>query len=116
MSLPVCSPVASKMSSYLRIMILYLPVFLGVIPRRREVPNLVVKNKIILGIPFADCTGLQRELKHETFLEELVFWTVKYEFPQKVVCFLLNMLPDVKYKVRHQVVLSFIVITNGEHR
>ncbi|XP_065200275.1 E3 ubiquitin-protein ligase Ubr3-like isoform X2 [Planococcus citri] len=47
---------------------------------------------------FEDCPGLQKELKHNTFLEELVFWTVKYEFPQKVVCFLLNMLPDIKYK------------------
>ncbi|KAJ8969228.1 hypothetical protein NQ317_002183 [Molorchus minor] len=30
--------------------------------------------------------------------EELVFWTVKFEVPQKVVCLLLNMLPDPDYK------------------
>lgn len=48
---------------------------------------------------FLDCPGLQKDLVHKTFLEELVFWTVKYEFPQKVVCFLLNMLPDAIYKV-----------------
>lgn len=58
--------------------------------------------RIVFSFVFAylsDCPGLQKELKHSTFLEELVFWTVKYEFPQKVVCFLLNMLPEIKYKV-----------------
>ncbi|XP_060521351.1 E3 ubiquitin-protein ligase Ubr3 [Cylas formicarius] len=45
-----------------------------------------------------DCLSLQRNLVHRTFLEELVFWTVKFEFPQKVVCLLLNMLPDPDYK------------------
>uniref|UniRef100_H0V537 E3 ubiquitin-protein ligase n=1 Tax=Cavia porcellus TaxID=10141 RepID=H0V537_CAVPO len=38
-------------------------------------------------------------LKHKSFLEELLFWTIKYEFPQKMVTFLLNMLPDQEYKV-----------------
>ncbi|XP_077304089.1 E3 ubiquitin-protein ligase UBR3 isoform X2 [Lithobates pipiens] len=38
-------------------------------------------------------------LKHKCFLEELLFWTVKYEFPQKMVTFLLNMLPDQEYKM-----------------
>uniref|UniRef100_UPI00398E92C3 E3 ubiquitin-protein ligase ubr3 isoform X6 n=1 Tax=Pristiophorus japonicus TaxID=55135 RepID=UPI00398E92C3 len=37
-------------------------------------------------------------LKHKCFLEEILFWTVKYEFPQKMVTFLLNMLPDQDYK------------------
>jgi len=46
-----------------------------------------------------DCPTLQEHLVHETFLEELMFWTVKYEFPLKVVCLLLNMLPDPDYKV-----------------
>ncbi|XP_076270101.1 ubr3 ubiquitin ligase isoform X2 [Rhynchophorus ferrugineus] len=45
-----------------------------------------------------DCPPLQENLVHKTFLEELVFWTVKFEFPQKVVCLLLNMLPDPDYK------------------
>ncbi|CAH0564545.1 unnamed protein product [Brassicogethes aeneus] len=48
---------------------------------------------------FKDCPSLQEQLVHKTFLEELVFWTVKFEFPQKVVCLLLNMLPDPDYKV-----------------
>lgn len=47
---------------------------------------------------YKDCTSLQEQLIHRTFLEELVFWTVKFEFPQKVVCLLLNMLPDPDYK------------------
>ncbi|KAK2532542.1 Ubr3 [Columba livia] len=38
-------------------------------------------------------------LKHKCFLEELLFWTIKYEFPQKMVTFLLNMLPDQDYKI-----------------
>uniref|UniRef100_A0A0N8E404 E3 ubiquitin-protein ligase n=1 Tax=Daphnia magna TaxID=35525 RepID=A0A0N8E404_9CRUS len=42
--------------------------------------------------------ALQDSLVHRTFLEELVFWTVKFEFPQKLVCLLLNMLPDPDYK------------------
>lgn len=48
---------------------------------------------------YCDCPSLQEHLTHKTFLEELVFWTVKFEFPQKVVCLLLNMLPDPDYKV-----------------
>ena len=47
---------------------------------------------------FQDCPALTARLTHHTFLEELVFWTVKYEFPQKLVCLLLNMLPDSQYK------------------
>jgi len=42
--------------------------------------------------------SLQEHLVHTTFLEELMFWTVAYEFPQKLVCLLLNMLPDPDYK------------------
>lgn len=42
--------------------------------------------------------ALGKELVHKTLLEEFIFWTFKYEFPQNVVCFLLNMLPDQDYK------------------
>lgn len=48
---------------------------------------------------YKDCPTLQENLVHKTFLEELTFWMVKFEFPQKVVCLLLNMLPDPDYKV-----------------
>lgn len=47
---------------------------------------------------YKDCLSLQESLVHKTFLEELVFWTVKFEFPQKIVCLLLHMLPDPDYK------------------
>ncbi|XP_063233328.1 E3 ubiquitin-protein ligase Ubr3 [Bacillus rossius redtenbacheri] len=47
---------------------------------------------------YKDCPALQEQLVHRTFLDELVFWTVKFEFPQKMVCLLLNMLPDPDYK------------------
>lgn len=50
------------------------------------------------GEEYKDCPSLQENLVHKTFLEELVFWTVKFEFPQKIVCLLLNMLPDPDYK------------------
>lgn len=42
--------------------------------------------------------ALGKKLVHKTLLEEFIFWTFKYEFPQNVVCFLLNMLPDQDYK------------------
>ncbi|XP_044253038.1 E3 ubiquitin-protein ligase Ubr3 [Tribolium madens] len=47
---------------------------------------------------YKDCPSLHKNLVHKTFLEELVFWTVMFEFPEKVVCLLLNMLPDPDYK------------------
>ena len=47
---------------------------------------------------FLDCPALTAELHHRTFLEEIVFWTVKYEFPEKLVCLLLKILPDTRYK------------------
>ncbi|CAL7947523.1 unnamed protein product [Xylocopa violacea] len=47
---------------------------------------------------YKECASLQEHLQHTTFLEELMFWTVAYQFPQKLVCLLLNMLPDPDYK------------------
>nr|XP_033321626.1 E3 ubiquitin-protein ligase Ubr3 isoform X1 [Megalopta genalis] len=47
---------------------------------------------------YKECASLQEYLEHTTFLEELMFWTVVYEFPQQLVCLLLNMLPDPDYK------------------
>ncbi|XP_046801824.1 E3 ubiquitin-protein ligase Ubr3 [Lucilia cuprina] len=43
--------------------------------------------------------ALGEKLVHTTLLEEFIFWTFKFEFPQNLVCFLLNMLPDQDYKV-----------------
>lgn len=42
--------------------------------------------------------ALGDQIRHCSMLDELVFWTYKYEFPTKLVCFLLNMLPEQKYK------------------
>ena len=57
-------------------------------------------------ILFVAYPALQDSLVHRTFLEELVFWTVKFEFPQKLVCLLLNMLPDPDYKVNDDTLFS----------
>lgn len=58
--------------------------------------NIDCKSNVLLCTAYP---ALQDSLVHRTFLEELVFWTVKFEFPQKLVCLLLNMLPDPDYKV-----------------
>lgn len=50
---------------------------------------------------YKDFAALQSDIVHSSLLEELIFWTFKYEFPQNFVCFLLNMLPDPEYKVRN---------------
>jgi E3 ubiquitin-protein ligase UBR3 len=50
---------------------------------------------------FEEIPSLQKSLVHRTFLQELVFWTAKFEFPQKIVCLLLNLLPDPEYKVNN---------------
>ena len=48
--------------------------------------------------PTIQMPALTAPLEHKSFLEELFFWTVKYEFPEKLVCLLLKMLPDTQYK------------------
>ncbi|XP_041366438.1 E3 ubiquitin-protein ligase UBR3-like [Gigantopelta aegis] len=64
-----------------------------------------------------DKPGLQQALCHETFVEELVFWTVKYEFPQKMVTLLLSLLPHDGYKncftkafVQHYSRISIVLV------
>lgn len=47
---------------------------------------------------YAYIPALGLAMKHKTLLEEFVFWTFRFEFPQNIVCFLLNMLPDQEYK------------------
>lgn len=68
-------------------------------------------------MPLLEFVRRHNNVTHRTFLEELVFWTVIYEFPQELVCFLLNMLPDDEYKVRmgekssarHNRAVSFLI-------
>ena len=47
---------------------------------------------------FQNLPALQAELKHETLLEELFFWTVKYQFSERLVSLLLKLMPDTSYK------------------
>ncbi|KAG4079082.1 hypothetical protein HA402_001053 [Bradysia odoriphaga] len=42
--------------------------------------------------------ALGETINHSTLLEEFIFWTFKLEFPQNIVCFLLNMIPEQDYK------------------
>lgn len=58
----------------------------------------------ILYFAYTDMMGLNQKLGHTTLLEELVFWTVKFEFPQKIVTLLLSLLPDLRYKVSTQII------------
>ena len=39
------------------------------------------------------------DLDHQTALQEILFWTVKYEFPEKITTWLLALLPDELFKV-----------------
>ncbi len=54
---------------------------------------------VMLKLLSADLSGLSGPLKHESLLDELLFWTLKYEFPQKLVTFLLSILPNQQYTV-----------------
>lgn len=69
---------------------------------RMEMPNFNLRHyyKGCSICPPGQCTLKlgDNEFDHNTFVEELLFWTIQYEFPQKLVCFLLNMLRDSEYK------------------
>ncbi|XP_061179951.1 E3 ubiquitin-protein ligase ubr3-like [Saccostrea echinata] len=61
--------------------------------------------------------GLSQELHHNCLLDELVFWMVKYEFPEKLVTLLLSLLPDDHYKeaftkafVKHYSRISLVLV------
>ncbi|GFO41996.1 E3 ubiquitin-protein ligase ubr3-like [Plakobranchus ocellatus] len=42
--------------------------------------------------------GMDQKLEYTTIIEELLFWVLRYEFPQQLVTFLLGLLPDDLYK------------------
>lgn len=48
---------------------------------------------------FNEYNLLQRKLEHKTFLEELFFWTLVYEFPEKLVTLFMKMLLNKDYKL-----------------
>ena len=54
--------------------------------------------------PIVDVQGLASPLNHTTLLDELLFWVVKFEFPQKIVTLLLSILPDDDYKVKQRLI------------
>ena len=44
--------------------------------------------------------AFDKDLDHRCFVDELLFWTIYHEFPDKLVCFLLKMLPEANYRKR----------------
>ncbi|KAF2343444.1 hypothetical protein FHG87_025800, partial [Trinorchestia longiramus] len=47
---------------------------------------------------YQDVSGSVGVRGHTTFLGELVFWMINYEFPEKLSCFLLSMRPDTAFE------------------
>ena len=43
--------------------------------------------------------NISDELSHKFALSEILFWTVMYEFPEKITTWLLGLLPDDTFKV-----------------
>jgi len=43
--------------------------------------------------------AFDKEFVHRSFVEELLFWTIVYKFPDHLVFFLVSMLPDLEYKI-----------------
>ena len=52
--------------------------------------------------------GLSQSLEHNSLLDELTFWMVQYEFPQKIVTLLLSLLPDDNYKVSQSDIYTIV--------
>ncbi|XP_052826304.1 E3 ubiquitin-protein ligase UBR3 [Octopus bimaculoides] len=71
---------------------------------------------------FSNKIYLDQKLVHTTILDELVFWMVKLELPQKIVTLLLSLLPDDHYKqaftkafVQHYSRVSLVVVKSKDH-
>lgn len=50
---------------------------------------------------------LSDDLDHKSSLDEILFWTVKYEFPEKITTWLLGLLPDDDFKVT---LISYVLL------
>lgn len=46
-----------------------------------------------------DISIYQPELRHKTYLDEIIFWTIINEFPANLITFLSKILPHDEYKV-----------------
>lgn len=73
-------------------------------------------------LQFTNVKGLGHKLVHTTLLDELVFWMVKFELPQKMVTLLLSLLPDENYKqaftkafVLHYSRVSLVLVRSKDH-
>ncbi|KAH9489709.1 E3 ubiquitin-protein ligase ubr3 [Bulinus truncatus] len=71
---------------------------------------------------YKDNPGMSQKLEYTTIIEELVFWVMRYEFPQRLVTFLLGLLPDDLYKeafakafVKHYSRIS-VVLSDAQDR
>lgn len=47
---------------------------------------------------YKDRPGMNQKLEYSTIIEELLFWVLRFEFPEQFVTFLLGLLPDDMYK------------------
>lgn len=61
--------------------------------------------------------SFKSDIKHETYLDEIIFWVIYYEFPSNLVTFLLKMLPNDDYKahfahcfVKHYFRISMLIL------
>jgi len=57
------------------------------------------RHAVVCIMLFLDIEEILQNLAHTSLLEELYFWSVKYEFPQKLVTFMLSLLPNDQFKV-----------------
>ncbi|GAB1601060.1 E3 ubiquitin-protein ligase UBR3-like [Argonauta hians] len=71
---------------------------------------------------FSHKVHIDQRLEHVSILDELVFWMVKLELPQKIVTLLLSLLPDDHYKqaftkafVQHYSRVSLVVVKSKDH-
>lgn len=64
--------------------------------------NLVYKNIYIIEI-----SHLDKPLTHNSIIDELFFWIIKFQFSQSLVTFVLSLLPNEKYKVSSIVFFFF---------
>ncbi|XP_035829845.1 E3 ubiquitin-protein ligase UBR3 isoform X2 [Aplysia californica] len=70
---------------------------------------------------YKDRPGLSQKLEYTTIIEELLYWVVHFEFPQRLVTFLLGLLPDDLYKdafskafVKHYSRISMVLMSAKE--
>ena len=42
---------------------------------------------------------MNQRLEYSSIIEEILFWVLRFEFPEQLVTFLLGLLPDDLYKV-----------------